>query len=121
MEQSALTGFRKVKKDVSWQKAKESTMEKMELDEKKFRWMMNEDAMATEKLANPLSAVYTYFMDSLSGSVERITYYNSENGYTVLRLRGCSAKADQQQQHQAGSRPQQWSGPAKVQGTGVEQ
>ena len=33
------------------EKAKESTMEKMELDEKKFRWMMNEDAMATEKLA----------------------------------------------------------------------
>jgi len=26
-------------------------------------------------------------MDALSGSVERITYYNSENGYTVLRLR----------------------------------
>src|SRR5512138_773342 len=26
-------------------------------------------------------------MDTLSGSVERITYYNSENGYTVLRLR----------------------------------
>ena len=26
-------------------------------------------------------------MDSLSGSVERITYYNAENGYTVLRLR----------------------------------
>jgi exodeoxyribonuclease V alpha subunit len=26
-------------------------------------------------------------MDSLSGSVERLTYYNSENGYTVLRLR----------------------------------
>ena len=26
-------------------------------------------------------------MDSLSGSVERITYYNEENGYTVLRLR----------------------------------
>ena len=31
--------------------AKESTIEKMELDEKNFRWMMNEDAMATEKLA----------------------------------------------------------------------
>lgn len=30
---------------------------------------------------------YTYFMDSLSGSVERITFYNPENGYTVLRLR----------------------------------
>jgi exodeoxyribonuclease V alpha subunit len=26
-------------------------------------------------------------MDSLSGSVERITFYNPENGYTVLRLR----------------------------------
>ena len=26
-------------------------------------------------------------MDALSGSVERITYYNPENGYTVLRLR----------------------------------
>jgi len=43
--------------------------------------------LTTEKMANPVSAVYTYFMDSLSGSVERITYYNSENGYTVLRLR----------------------------------
>lgn len=26
-------------------------------------------------------------MDTISGSVERITYYNPENGYTVLRLR----------------------------------
>jgi len=26
-------------------------------------------------------------MDTLSGSLERITYYNQENGYTVLRLR----------------------------------
>jgi exodeoxyribonuclease V alpha subunit len=26
-------------------------------------------------------------MDTLSGTVERITYYNPENGYTVLRLR----------------------------------
>jgi transaldolase len=33
------------------EKAKESPIEKIELDEKKFRWMMNEDAMATEKLA----------------------------------------------------------------------
>lgn len=31
--------------------AKETTIEKMELDEKSFRWLMNEDAMATEKLA----------------------------------------------------------------------
>ncbi len=26
-------------------------------------------------------------MDTLVGSVERITYYNPENGYSVLRLR----------------------------------
>ena len=26
-------------------------------------------------------------MDPLSGSVERITYYNPENGYSVVRLR----------------------------------
>ena len=31
-------------------------------------------------------------MDSLSGAVERITFYNPENGYTVLRLRPESAK-----------------------------
>lgn len=32
-------------------KAKATDIEKLVLDEKKFRWMMNEDAMATEKLA----------------------------------------------------------------------
>ncbi len=31
-------------------------------------------------------------MDTLSGSVERITFYNSENGYTVLRLRPESSR-----------------------------
>jgi transaldolase len=31
--------------------AKESDIPRIELDEKKFRWMMNEDAMATEKTA----------------------------------------------------------------------
>lgn len=31
--------------------AMDSAIEKIELDEKTFRWMMNEDAMATEKLA----------------------------------------------------------------------
>src|SRR5688572_11029844 len=31
-------------------------------------------------------------MDSLSGSVERITFYNPENGYTVLRLRADSGR-----------------------------
>lgn len=31
--------------------AKKSKLKKLELDEKTFRWMMNEDAMATEKLA----------------------------------------------------------------------
>ena len=34
-----------------------------------------------------LSACILVHMDNLSGSVERITFYNPENGYTVLRLR----------------------------------
>ena len=33
------------------EKAKLSKLEKISLDEKKFRWLMNQDAMATEKLA----------------------------------------------------------------------
>jgi len=33
------------------EKAKQAKIEKLSLDEKKFRWLMNEDAMATEKLA----------------------------------------------------------------------
>ena len=32
-------------------------------------------------------------MDTLAGSVERVTYYNPENGYTVLRLRPERGKA----------------------------
>jgi len=34
------------------ERANDVAIEKMELDEKKFRWLMNEDAMATEKLAD---------------------------------------------------------------------
>lgn len=33
------------------EKAKVSEIKRLDLDEKKFRWMMNEDAMATEKLS----------------------------------------------------------------------
>ena len=33
-------------------------------------------------------------METLSGAVERITYYNPENGYTVLRLRPDSKMAN---------------------------
>jgi transaldolase len=31
--------------------AEASTVERLDLDEERFRWMHNEDAMATEKLA----------------------------------------------------------------------
>ena len=31
--------------------ARESKLERIDLDEKKFRWLLNENAMATEKLA----------------------------------------------------------------------
>ncbi|KAL8451158.1 hypothetical protein Emag_002875 [Eimeria magna] len=36
---------------LSVQNAKKQQMQKLVLDEKKFRWMLNEDAMATEKLS----------------------------------------------------------------------
>ena len=43
-----------------------------------------------------LIRVYLPSMDSLSGSVERITFYNPENGYTVLRLRPDSSSGSGQ-------------------------
>jgi transaldolase len=33
------------------EKAKSAKIDKLELDEKKFRWLLNENAMATEKTA----------------------------------------------------------------------
>lgn len=41
----------KLDKELCPETAMSSDMEKISLDEKKFRWMLNEDAMATEKLA----------------------------------------------------------------------
>ena len=40
-----------VTRKLSWQEAQASALEKMALDEKSFRFALNEDAMATEKLA----------------------------------------------------------------------
>ena len=40
------------------EKAKASEGEKLQLDEKTFRWMHNEDAMATDKLADGIRKFY---------------------------------------------------------------
>jgi transaldolase len=40
-----------VRRELTVEAAKASSAEKIHLDEKAFRWMLNEDAMATEKLA----------------------------------------------------------------------
>jgi transaldolase len=40
-----------VEKKLTPEKAKNSQISKIELDEKEFRWLMNQDAMATEKLS----------------------------------------------------------------------
>jgi transaldolase len=40
-----------VERKLSPEKARSADVEKLELDEKKFRWLLNENAMATEKLA----------------------------------------------------------------------
>ena len=54
------------------EKAKDSTIEKMELDEKSFRWMMNEDAMATEKLAEGIRKFTEDILKLESIIVERL-------------------------------------------------
>lgn len=41
----------------------------------------------TAAIPSVRSLVRSRFMDTLEGSVERITYYNAENGYSVIRLR----------------------------------
>ena len=41
----------KVERHLSVEEAKKSDITKVPLDEKAFRWMLNEDAMGTEKLA----------------------------------------------------------------------
>jgi transaldolase len=40
-----------VERKLSPEKARSADVEKLELDEKRFRWLLNENAMATEKLA----------------------------------------------------------------------
>lgn len=40
-----------VERKLSPESGRESKVEQLQLDEKKFRWLLNEDAMATEKLA----------------------------------------------------------------------
>jgi transaldolase len=40
-----------VERKLSPEKARGANVEKLELDEKRFRWLLNENAMATEKLS----------------------------------------------------------------------
>jgi transaldolase len=47
-----------VPRRLSVEKAKVSDAQKIHLDEKTFRWMHNEDAMATEKLAEGIRKFY---------------------------------------------------------------
>ncbi|XP_047125682.1 transaldolase isoform X1 [Hydra vulgaris] len=49
-------------KTLSVEKAQELELEKVSLDEKQFRWLLNEDAMATEKLAE---GIRKFAQDSL--------------------------------------------------------
>jgi len=41
----------RVERKLDPEKAKSAKIDKLELDEKKFRWLLNENAMATEKTA----------------------------------------------------------------------
>jgi transaldolase len=48
----------KIERKLSPEKAKALNLEKIHLDEKEFRWMHNEDAMATEQLADGIRRFY---------------------------------------------------------------
>ena len=43
--------FEPVERKLDPEKAKNAKIDRLELDEKKFRWLLNENAMATEKLS----------------------------------------------------------------------
>lgn len=45
------TSFERVERKLTLEKAKSATVERLELDEKKFRYLVNDNAMATEKTA----------------------------------------------------------------------
>ncbi len=47
-----------LERKLSPEKAKAEKIEKLHLDEKTFRWMHNEDAMATEQLADGIRRFY---------------------------------------------------------------
>src|SRR6185369_5251355 len=50
MEQLS-NSFEPVERKLTTEKAKSATVERLELDEKKFRYLVNDNAMATEKTA----------------------------------------------------------------------
>jgi transaldolase len=47
-----------VERKLTVEKAKAADLERIHLDEKTFRWMHNEDAMATEQLADGIRRFY---------------------------------------------------------------
>ena len=51
-----------ISQKLSVEKAKVSTEEKMAVDEKVFRWLLNEDAMATEKLSEGIRRFHADFL-----------------------------------------------------------
>ena len=52
MKQLAATECNTLEKKLSVEKAKQMDIPKVELTEQSFRWEMNEDVMATDKLAD---------------------------------------------------------------------
>lgn len=57
-----MAGTAPVERKLDSESARETEIEKLEMDEKKFRWLLNEDAMATEKLAE---GIRTFHADAV--------------------------------------------------------
>ena len=59
-----------VERKLSAEEAKNDPIERLEFDEKAFRWLLNEDAMATEKLAEGIRR-FAADIDNLEDLIER--------------------------------------------------
>ncbi|OIO59894.1 MAG: transaldolase [Verrucomicrobia bacterium CG_4_10_14_3_um_filter_43_23] len=60
-----------VPQKLSESKANQSSIEKMDVDEKKFRWLLNEDQMATEKLSEGIR-VFAHDCERLKDAIAKV-------------------------------------------------
>lgn len=66
-----------VPKKLDPQNAQSKTIDKIDINEKTFRWMLNEDAMATEKLSEGIRNFYKDKM-KLENYIQNLDYFKKK-------------------------------------------